>query len=127
MTGSLDPSHASLGALIDECDHFEQCSSCGRTVVQLSTHQCPPPPQRGVTTREKRERRASRDDRDDHDLVGVFRRANGNTYAYHELDEEFEPRCPTRNPTKAQKFELLTRNEAKSLGKAPCGHCRRAD
>lgn len=127
MSGPQQLGNASLETLIEECDDFQRCASCGRTVVQLSTHTCPTPPQGGVASREKRERRAARDDRDEDDLVGVYRRANGNTYAYHELDEELEPRCPTRNPTKAQKFEVLTRTEAKAMGRAPCGHCRRVD
>lgn len=67
---------------------------------------------------------AERDDRDDQSLVGVFQRAYGSTYAYHELDGRQRPRCPTRNPTKAKKFEVIPRQEAKERGKAPCGHCR---
>lgn len=72
-----------------------------------------------MANRDHRKRRAARDDPDDDDSVGVYRRTKWDTYAYYELDDEFEPRCPTRSPTKAQKFEILTRRGAKSLGKAP--------
>lgn len=107
-----------------EDDVFERCPSCGTIVVQLATHQCPSTAQRDGSTREERERMAERDDRDDQALVGVFQRASGSTYAYHELDGRQQPRCPTRNPTKAKKFEVMQRQEAKERGKAPCGHCR---
>ena len=105
-------------------DVFERCASCGTIVVQLSTHQCPSTSRGDGSTREERERLAERDDRDDQALVGVFQRASGSTYAYHELDARGRPRCPTRNPTKAKKFEVIRRQEAKERGKAPCGHCR---
>jgi hypothetical protein len=127
MTKGQSPAEESLTALIEDCEHFESCPSCGQTVVDLSTHQCPSETLRGVGNRESRERRATRDERDDDDLVGVYRRTQGNAYAYHELDEENVPRCPIRNPTKARKFEVLRRAEARAQGKAPCGHCRRAD
>lgn len=124
MTGSPPTTDSTLKTLIEEHEVFEPCSACGRPVVQLSTHRCPSAGEQHPTTRAERERRAERDGRADDDLVGVFLRASGNTYAYHELDGDGEPRCPTRNPSKAQKFEVVTRREAKSRGKAPCGHCR---
>lgn len=124
MTGGERDSDTSLSAAIRESDDFERCESCGRTVVQLSTHQCPTGDRPRRNNRETRERRAERDERAEEDLVGVYHRTKGNTYAYHELDADRRPRCPTRNPTKSRKFEVMTRREAKARGKAPCGHCR---
>lgn len=123
MTGDRVTTDASLAALIAASDAFERCPSCGRTVVQLSTHQCPstdhPPP----STRKERERRAERDARSDDDRVGLYCRSNGNTYAYHELDDDGRPCCPSRNPSKASKFVVVSRREAKDRGRSPCGHC----
>lgn len=126
MSRSEPEPDATLSAIIRESEDFERCASCGRTVVQLATHQCPPRDRPRRNNRETRERRADRDERADGELVGVYHRTSGNTYAYHELDADRQPRCPTRNPTKSRKFEVMTRGEAKARGKAPCGHCREA-
>lgn len=116
-----DSEPAAVGRGNDE-DAFRRCDECGSIVVQLSTHRCPT--EDSPSTRAERERRAGDDERDPDDLVGVYRRANGHTYAYHELDENDRPCCPTRNPSLAQRFEVVTRNRAQELGKSPCGHCR---
>lgn len=125
MTGYLSQTESDLTGRLQESQVFERCDACGHAVVQLSTHRCPTGPS-SPTTRAERERRERRDDRDGAELVGVYRRSNGNSYAYHELDDDGEPCCPTRNPPKAKKFELIPRREAQAQGKSPCGHCPNA-
>lgn len=111
-----DSEPAAVGRENDEYT-FHRCDECGSIVVQLSTHRCPT--RESPSTRTERERRAGEDERDPDDLVGVYRRSNGHTYAYHELDENHQPCCPTRNPSLAQRFEVTTRDRAQELGKSP--------
>ena len=105
---------------------FERCPDCGTFVVQLATHRCPSGEPTGPLTRERREVLAEADDRPDGSPVGVFRRSHGDAYAYHELDGE-EPLCACSHNTKAEAVTVVTRAEAKALGKSPCGSCRRVE
>lgn len=109
---------------VDVADVFERCPECGTVVVQLSTHRCPSGEGGGQLTRERREALAERDGRDEDDSVGVFRRSHGDAYAYHEL-EDGQPVCGCAGNTKAERVTVISRGEAKSRGKSPCGSCRR--
>ena len=107
-------------------DAFDRCPNCGTFVVQLATHRCPSDESTGSPTRERREALAAADERPDGSLVGVFRRSQGDAYAYHELDDG-EPVCGCARNTKAAAVTVLTRAEAKVRGKSPCGRCRRVE
>ena len=107
-------------------DAFERCADCGTFVVQLATHRCPTEETTGQLTRERREELAEADTRSDAALVGVFRRSHGDAYAYHELDDG-QPVCGCSANTKAEAVTAITRGEAKSRGKSPCGSCRRIE
>ena len=107
-------------------DAFDRCPDCGTFVVQLPTHRCPSEEAGGQLTRERREELAAKDTRSDATLVGVFRRSHGDAYAYHELDDG-QPVCGCASNTKAERVTSITRAEAKSRGKSPCGSCRRIE
>lgn len=109
---------------LDVTDAFERCPDCGTIVVQLATHRCPPDEAGVHLTRERREVLAERDTRDSDELVGVFRRAHGDAYAYHEL-EGGQLLCSCGENTKAKDVTVIPRTEAKARGKSPCGSCRR--
>jgi hypothetical protein len=117
-------SDADLRTLVEECDDISRCEECGTHVVNLGTHRCPSEGGGRPAGRSARQRRASHDTRDDDDEVGVFRRAHGNTYAYHELDDG-DVYCGCSKYTKAGQFDIIARSEAKALGRSPCGNCRR--
>jgi len=107
-------------------DAFDRCPDCGTIVVQLATHRCPSGQGVGQLTRERREELAEQDGRDDDAPVGVFQRSHGDAYAYHELDGD-QPVCGCGSNTKAEAVTVITRAEAKSRGKSPCGSCRRIE
>ena len=107
-------------------DAFDRCPHCGTFVVQLATHRCPSEDPTGSLTRERREALAEADERPDGSLVGVFRRSQGDAYAYHELDAG-APVCGCDRNTKAAAVTVLSRAEAKARGKSPCGRCRRIE
>lgn len=107
-------------------DPFERCPGCGTIVVQLATHRCPSDDAGVHPTRERREALAARDTRGDGEPVGVFRRAHGDAYAYHEL-EGGQPLCGCAGNTKATDVTVIARIEAKARGKSPCGSCRRIE
>lgn len=115
-----------LQALVEECEDFSRCPDCGTHVVNLTTHRCPRPgtDAGSPSGRADRRARADRDSRDGDDAVGVFRRARGNTYAYHELDAG-EVYCGCGEYTKAGTLDVVSRDEAKALGRSPCGTCER--
>lgn len=120
MSRDADPAAA------DVSNAFERCPDCGTFVVLLATHRCPAEGGTEPSTRERREALAAADDRPDGSLVGVFRRSQGDAYAYHELDDS-EPVCGCAGNTKAPAVTVLTRAEAKARGKSPCGSCRRIE
>ena len=105
---------------------FDRCPDCGTIVVQLATHRCPSEDAGVHPTRERREALAAGDTRDDGEPVGVFRRAHGDAYAYHEL-EGGQPLCGCAGKTKATDVTVIPRIEAKARGKSPCGSCRRIE
>ena len=111
--------------LVRESSAFERCRDCGNFVVRRSTHRCRDSDRPNPTTRAERERLAEDDRRDDETEVGVFRRSGGDSYAYHDLDEDAEPLCSSSARTKATKLEVVTLAEARARGKSPCGSCRR--
>jgi hypothetical protein len=113
-----------LRTLVEECKNLNQCEDCGTFVVDPNTHCCSSEADRTGTNRSARQERAARDTRDDADAVGIFRRSTGHTYAYHELDGD-EVCCGCGEYTKATRFDIVTRGEAKSLGRCPCGNCAR--
>lgn len=107
-------------------DAFDRCTECGTFVVQLATHRCPSSETTGQLNRERREQLAEADTRADAALVGVFRRSHGDAYAYHELTDG-QPVCGCASNTKAEAVTTITRAEAKTRGKSPCGSCRRIE
>lgn len=114
-----------LATLVRDCSNLSRCEECGAVVAKLGSHTCPTADStNGKLTRREREQLADGDSRDDDDLVGVYRRAQGGTYAYHELDGSV-PVCGCQSYTKARRFDRVTRAEAKRLGRSPCGTCRR--
>lgn len=113
-----------LRALVEECEEFSRCEDCGTHVVNLGAHRCQTSTEEPGNTRSARRARASRDPRSDDDRVGIYRRTLGNTYAYHELDDG-EIYCGCNEYTKADELVIVSRSEAKSLGRCPCGNCER--
>jgi hypothetical protein len=113
-----------LRSQIEESDAFTRCDDCGTHVVSLGPHRCRSPTGTLENDRSARRERAKRDDRNGEDRVGIFRRTVGNTYAYHELEGD-DVYCGRDKNTKATKIEVVTRSEAKSLGRSPCGNCQR--
>lgn len=107
-------------------DVFERCPECGTIVVQLGSHRCPTDEAGVHPNRERREVLAERDTRDDEELVGLFQRAHGDAYAYHEL-EDGQPLCGCGGNAKATTVTVIPRIEAKARGKSPCGSCRRIE
>lgn len=113
-----------LRTLVKDCDAFSRCEDCGKHVVHLAGHRCSSSTNGSPSTRSMRQARADLDTRSDDDNVGIYRRTLGDTYAYHELGGD-GIYCGCGEYTKADKLEILTRGEAKTLGRSPCGTCER--
>jgi hypothetical protein len=113
-----------LRSLVKDCDAFSQCEECGKHVVNLAGHRCGSSTSGSPSTRSMREALADGDTRSDDDAVGIYRRTLGDTYAYHELDGD-DIHCGCGEYTKADELEVITRGEAKALGRSPCGTCKR--
>jgi rRNA maturation protein Nop10 len=118
-------SQGELARLIDESDAFTRCSTCGTYIVSPAQHRCSPDDVSGNLRREDRIERGRQDDRSPTDEVGVYARAGGNAYAYHELDEDDTPQCADHDGRTDARLAVVTRREAKQRGKAPCGNCQR--
>lgn len=114
-----------LRTLVENCDEISRCTECGTYVVNLGSHRCPADDGGRPSGRADRLARAEGDTRDDDDEVGIFRRAHGNTYAYHELDGG-DVYCGCGEYTKAGRLDVVTRAEAKARGRSPCGNCERS-
>lgn len=106
---------------------FEVCDNCGRVLVNVDTHTCPPDEPRSEMEqrRDERQKLADEDPRDESTTVLLFRRAGCHSYAYHDIDDDGTPICGAHKRSKATRSEPVTLAEAKSRGKAPCGSCRR--
>lgn len=113
-----------LRSLVNDCDAFSQCEDCGKHVVKIAGHRCASSVNGSPSTRARRQALADSDTRSDDDRVGIYRRALGDTYAYHELDGD-GIYCGCGENTKADELEVLPRGEAKRLGRSPCGTCER--
>lgn len=117
-----------VAELLRDSDAFVRCPDCDALVVRLGPHRCSPAETGGRgRSREERARAAAADSRDDGDPVGIVQRAAGSAYAYHELDDDGRALCGCAERPEVSGFEVVTRSEARSRGRAPCGNCARLD
>lgn len=114
-----------LQQLIAQTDAFQRCQDCGEFIVDRSPHRCDRRTRGKPSRREERNQLAEGDGRDSETIVGIFRRSNGQTYAYHDIDNEGATLCGGEARTKAVALELVTLERAQALGRSPCGSCRR--
>lgn len=101
---------------------FEHCPECGRVVVSLGQHRCPPDDDGGGVTSADREALAAADDRPaGEDVLYPKGRSTHSAWAYHELDDEGDP---LHSPDYKEGHDIGPREEAIEKGCYPCGTCR---
>lgn len=104
---------------------FSECPDCGKYRVDLSAHRCGPDAS-SKPDRDQRLRIAAADPRpDDDDVLVLPTREVDGSYAYHEVDEDGHPVCGGGGAISDSEWLAVTREEARTRGKAPCHSCLR--
>jgi hypothetical protein len=106
----------------DVRETFEYCPNCETLTVSVDQHTCPTGAPAGRPSPEERGERAAADDRpSEEDVLYPKGRSQNKAWAYHELDEDGEPRCGADHSAGAV---IGPRAEAIEQGCYPCGRCR---
>ena len=106
----------------DVRETFEYCPDCETLTVSVDQYTCRADAPSGGPSPEERAELAADDERPPgEDVLIPNGRSQNNAWAYHELDEDGEPRCGADHSAGAV---IGPRAEAVDHGCYPCGRCR---